>query len=151
MCKWDDTVENLGTLKFHADYYYYATAGGAKFWVFTPSFCPAFTHHCHTVEGVPHGIANYPIRRRPLPILFLPCVTLFLIHYLCSVCTQYTSISSTNIFPPFRTLGIALAVSQRRSLVALFSQVTWCSLSNFICARTTNHLPRRKQTDWVRL
>jgi hypothetical protein len=113
-----------GLFKFHVGYYHYATAGGAKFWRFTPSFCPAFTQHCHTVEGIPHGIANYPIHSRSLlTILFLPCVTLSPV-----ICTQYTSTSSTNIFPFFRTLGIVLAVSQRRSLVALFSQVTWCPL-----------------------
>ena len=57
------------------DYYYYATAGGAKIWVCAAllwSFITRLT--IFAVEEVPHYHANCTIRHRPLCCVLCQCV-----------------------------------------------------------------------------
>ncbi|KAJ8583041.1 hypothetical protein M405DRAFT_532490 [Rhizopogon salebrosus TDB-379] len=103
-------------------YYHYATAGGAKFWVFTPSLCPAFTHHCRTAEGIPHGIANYPIHIYQ--------------HFVYKHFPVLSHLGNCSGSEPAALFGCALLTSY---------------LVHFICARMTYDPPRQKQTGWVRL
>ena len=50
---------------FITDYYYYATAGGAKLWVSGHSYPVATNVDLYAVEEIPHDHANCTIRHRP--------------------------------------------------------------------------------------
>ncbi len=71
LCVSENNSETVSLALTHvADYYYYATAGGARFWVRSMSLASSICLIPVIVEEVPYYYANCPVHCRSWHCLF---------------------------------------------------------------------------------